>query len=236
MAMRLDFNGLVQYIRQWVKDTAKWEMDEPLARLFTNMAYLESAYRAGWKVEFATITLTAGKGEYSLSEMGLDDLVKPRLVLYEGTKIKDTDFESMAHLGYFKTDATQGVPDAVTFQTGSMTIRPIPDAAAAAGELKLLYSATPVELTQDNLTLDPKFRTCWQETLAWLVLLKVAMLPKEEETRTLFMTPDQIRNECEKRLRMMEMDVWSTAVSARKLKDRSSETDEAYLSNNFYTN
>ena len=235
MAMRLDKDGLVQYIRQWIKDTAKINLDEPLATRFLNMAYIESADRGMWKIERATVALTVSKGDYTMTELGLEDMIRPSLVLFNGKKMLDTDHESMAYAGAFNEDATDGEPTMISFQTGDMTIRPKPDADSAAKPLTILYAATPAELTDAAPNLDGKFRTAWQEILCWLVLKRVIMMPKEEEPRTLFMSPDQIDRECSIRLDKLRKDVWGTAVTAMKLKDRSCEIDAALLSRNFFT-
>ena len=243
--MRLDFNGIVQYVRAWIKDTAGKEIDEPLARRFVNMAYLESADRAMWKLEEKEVTLVAGTGEYSVTTMGIDNMIRPSVVLYDGSPIDDKDYRAMASAGYMKSDAQQGVPSCVNFQKGSMLIRPIPDTDAATKTITILYAASPAELTVGdpdstpvvaaNLSLDDKFRTAWQEIIAWLVLRRMASVPRAEEELKLFMSPNDIKRECDERLDRLHKDVWATAVSARRLKDESGEKDASMLDRNFFT-
>jgi hypothetical protein len=183
----LSLTNHIAHISQLVKQAHGRELPGPLIIRLVNQVYLEIADVAAYHRERMHFSLTAGKGTYTVDEIGTgirDTFLRPLRVLYAGKKLDPADDQVLQDGGYLDPDLAAGTPRYFSWETGALEFFPAPDDAAATKRATLVYAAYPGDMTEDAPAFHAKFRVQWDEAIDWGVLEKyTAVLPTEELAR-----------------------------------------------------
>jgi hypothetical protein len=180
----LSLTDHIAHISQMVKQAHGRDLPTPLIVRLVNQVYMEIADVTSYHRVRLNFSLTAGKGVYTVAEIGTGiraAFLRPLRVLYAGKELESADDQVLQDEGLLDPDLAAGTPRYYSWETGDLEFFPAPDAAAAAYQATLVYVAYPGDLTEDAADFHPKFRAQWDEAIDWGVIEKyVAVLPTEE--------------------------------------------------------